>query len=150
MFPTNSPSRVVSRSRSRLAIFGLMLLLGALAVSALEAQRPKVRDRWVTLGSKNVTDALERDTISVSSRRSDFKALKLRVTKRPVQFRRLVVHFRNGGEQVHELNRVVEDGEFSPVIDLAGKDRKIEKIVMVYDAQSLSGKSARVTVLARR
>lgn len=128
----------------------LLLLLVAFAVSALEAQRPRNRDRWVVLGSKVVSDALEKDTIAVSSRRGDFKALKLRVTERPVQFRRIEVHFRNGAEQVLKMNRVVQDGKFTPTIDLPGGDRKIEKVVMVYDAQSLRGKSARVTVLARR
>lgn len=137
-------------ARRRTRVWVATSLMTLLVVSTLSAQRPRGRNAWVNLGTKVVSDALDRDTIKVSSQRTDFKALRLRVSDRPVQFRRIEIHFRNGQEQVIKGNQVVQAGRMTRIIDLQGRDRKIEKVVMLYDAQSLRGKSARVTVLARR
>ena len=48
-----------------------------------------------------------------------------------------------------ELRERIPSGGRSRELDLDGKERSVEKIVLVYDAQSLGGRSA-VTVFGRR
>ena len=152
----NAQTLSLDRFRRRRTLqTGVLLFLFLLIVgAAAEAQRGRrVRageGRWTLLGTKKVTDRVETDVIRVNARRTDFTKLKIRAQDKGVEFRRVVVHFRNGKKQEIELRRVIPAGGESRVIDLVGGDRRIEKIVMTYDAQSLGGRQALIKVLARR
>jgi hypothetical protein len=132
------------RSTALVALFVLLLGLAALAGEA-QADRG-----WALLGERRVSDAADHDTIVVTAARGDFRKLQLRVFERPVQFRRVVVHFASGADQELALRDVIRAGGRSRPIDLAGGDRVIRSIDLWYDAQSLSGKSALVRVLGQR
>jgi hypothetical protein len=125
----------------RRTILALMLVLGC-AVSAPGAQA----GRWELLGSRTVTDRADHDTVKVGGAKGDFTAVKLQVQRRAVNFRRVVIHFRNGDDQKVELRDTIGANHESRVIDIEGRDRVIRSIEFWYEAQSL-GRGGQATVL---
>jgi len=115
----------------------------ALATAALAA------DDWKLLGTRKVTDRVERDIFPVGARAGEYTAVQVRVQGVAVQFRSLTVHFVNGKRQEVELRDVIPAGGQSRVVDLVGDDRHIRSVELVYDSQSL-GKRATVRVWGRR
>ena len=132
------------RSIASLALLALVLGLVALPGTASAA------GGWTLLGERRVTDKVDHDTIAVTAARGDFRHLQFRVTGRPVQFHKVVVHFGNGESQEIELREVIRAGGRSRVIDLEGHDRVIRSIDLWYDAQSIGrGKGALVKVFGQ-
>lgn len=130
---------------SRMAALGVLFALASAGVAIA-----KSTPAWVLLGETAVTDALDHDVIPVTKAEGTFKAIRLRVFERSVQFRRVTIHFGNGTRQEVELRAVIPAGGESRVIDIAGGDRVINRIELVYDAQSLAGHRAVVRVFGRR
>jgi hypothetical protein len=129
----------------RRAILAVMVVL-VCAVSALDAQS----GRWELLGERTVTDRADHDTVKVGAAKGDFTAIKIEVRRRAVNFKRVVIHFRNGDDQKVELRDTIAANGESRVIDIDGKDRVIRAIDFWYDAQSLGrGGQATVRVLGR-
>lgn len=106
---------------------------------------PRARGGWELLGEKVVTDRLDRDVVVVTAAEGRFRAIRIEVRDRPVQFHKVVVNFGDGTSREIELRRVIRAGGQSRRIDLPGAARVIRSIEFVYDAQSLGG-SARVLV----
>ena len=140
---------MLTRRSFFLSLVALALLAQTVADPADAQRRHRRGGQWVKLGSKAVSDRVETDTIVVTRARGDFTAIKLKVTKRAVEFRDLEIRFANGDVQDVRLRRVIPKGGESRAIDLEGRDRVIRSIVLHYDAQSLGG-SARVDVWGRR
>jgi hypothetical protein len=134
--------------RSRLGAALAAAVVLSLFTSTLLAAAPQ-RPAWARLGTTTVSDKVDRDTINVTARRGDFKALQIRVFERDVEFREVSIRFANGDLETVELRRVIQAGGHSRVVDIPGKDRVIRAIELVYDAQSLGGKNARVEVWGR-
>ena len=107
-------------------------------------------DGQVLLGERHVTDRTERDTIKVGAERGKFKGIKVKATGAAVEFKRVVVHFENGDEQVFEKNRVLARGNKSRTIDLNGGPRFIEKVVFHYEARSRGWKGAELKLFGVR
>ena len=110
----------------------LLLAASLLAVTGSAADN----DRWIKLGQLHVTDRRDRDTVSVGVKKGRFEAIRLGAKGRDVQFHDLKVHFANGDVQDVRVRNVVKAGAWTRAIDLDGDRRGIEKIVMVYDAQT--------------
>lgn len=124
------------------------LLLVAASAAGLEAQRGP---RWTLLGARTVTDRGDHDTVRVTSSRGTFDAVRFEVRGRAVDFRRVVIHFANGGNQTVEMRDTIRAGRESRVIDVDGRDRVIQSIEFWYDANTVGrGARATVRVLARR
>jgi hypothetical protein len=104
--------------------------------------------RWEYLGARTVTDRLDHDVITVTAARGDFRAIKLAVQWRSVDFHRVVVHYANDDVREVELRQIIPAGGETRVIDLPGDERVIRKVSFWYDARSLGGK-AKVTLYAR-
>ncbi|MEJ8566528.1 hypothetical protein [Elongatibacter sediminis] len=71
----------------------------------------------VLLGKRHVNDLTERDVIEVGARKGVFTGLRIRASGAPIEFKRVVVHFENGGEQVFERNRGLRRGKTSRIIE---------------------------------
>jgi len=127
----------------------MKLLAVAVVLQMLFAGVAEAKRGWEVLGTLTVTDRVERDTLVVTRRKGTFRALKLKVFDRGVEFREMTIHFANGDDQEVALRRVIPAGGESRVIDVEGGDRVIRTIEFRYDAQSLGGKRARVRVLGR-
>ena len=109
------------------------------------------KDRWVNLGNLHVSDRTDRDTLRIGAKRGRFEAVRLGAKGRAVQFHDVKIHFANGDVQDVQLRNVVRAGQRTREIDLQGGKRAIEKIVMIYDAQTVRRhKGATVVVYARR
>ncbi|MFT5138511.1 MAG: hypothetical protein ACI9H8_000305 [Lysobacterales bacterium] len=98
------------------------------------------------LGERHVSDRTETDTISVGKSRGAFKSIQFKATGARIEFKRVVVHFENGSEQVFEKNRVLGKGDTSRKIDLEGGARFIDKIVFYYEARTVGWKGADIKV----
>ena len=127
--------------KNSIAAFAFLLLVSAL--TAVAADR-------VLLGERHVNDAGEKDTIEVGGDLGVFRGLQVQVTGSAVEFKRIVIEFENGQEQVFEKNRVLGKGEQSRVIDLNGGPRKIDKVVFQYEARSRGWKGANLKLYGVR
>jgi len=103
---------------------------------------------WVFLGQREVTDRADHDQIGVTAA-EDFESIRLEVRRAPVQFHRVVVHYRNGTSQEVDLRTVIPAGGQSRVIDLTGDERFIRSVEFWYDAQS-GGRRAIVRLLGAK
>ena len=130
--------------KSKTVWAGLVVLVACAAVS-LAADR----DGWRMLGSRKVTDRVDRDVIPVGAREGEFSAVQLRVQGVAVQFRSMTIHFVNGKRQEVELRDVIPAGGQSRVVDLVGDDRHIRSVEFLYDSQSL-GRRGTVRLWGRR
>jgi hypothetical protein len=130
----------------KLVVLSMVCVILAGAVGLLDAAP---RGRWRLIGERAVTDRVDHDVITVTRTRGQWNAIKIMVHKHAVQFRSVKVIYANGTVQDIELRNVIPAGGESRVIDLRGSDRTIQRIEMVYDAQSLGGQ-ALVKVFGRR
>jgi hypothetical protein len=108
-------------------------VFAASAFLALAAASPALA--WDVVGTRDVRDRTERDTIALNGHRQ-FDRIKLCVYRNPVHFLDLDVRFRNGGHQDVSLRQRINPGECTRVIDLVGDDRDITTISMVYEETS--------------
>lgn len=127
--------------KSLISVFTLSVLLASTAGFAADR---------VLLGERHVRDAGERDTIEVGADRGAFKGLQVQVSGSAVEFKRIVIHFENGEEQVLEKNRVLGKGDQSRVLDLNGGPRLIDKVVFHYEARSRGWKGANLKLFGVR
>lgn len=130
--------------RSIIFLMTALMILGCAAAESTPAQ-----DR-VLLGERHVSDRTERDTIQVGAKRGAFTGLRLKVNGAPVEFKRVVIHFENGSEQVFEKNRLLRKGDRSRVIDLEGGARLIDKVVFHYEARTRGWKGAEIKLFGIR
>ena len=140
----------MTNTRSLSVVLTVLLTL-VVANSGPVAAKSAKGGKWTSLGELHVKDRIDRDVLHLKSKKGTFDSIRLKVQGRAVQFRSLVIHYENGSEQEVALRSVIRAGKFSRVIDLDGKQRAIEKIVFVYDAQTLRpGKGAQIQVYGRR
>jgi hypothetical protein len=126
-----------------------LLLLVALCVSCASAGAQS--GRWTLLGTRTVTDRADHDIVRVTGRRGRFDAVKFEVRGRAVDFRRVIIHFANGGDQAVALRDTIRAGGETRAIDVDGRDRVIRSIEFWYDANTVGrGGRATVRVLGRR
>ncbi len=126
---------MLQRQGTTLVLFVCLLSL------ACAGARP-LPDGWERLGSRTVNHAIDRDEISVTARDGTFRKIKLRVRHRQVTFRDVKVHFANGDVQDVELRRAIPAGGETRVIDLAGRNRVITRVVFWYNTTRVRGKRA--------
>jgi hypothetical protein len=134
---------------TRTAFFTALVVLTLSALAGpVAAQR---RAGWTLLGTRNVSDRADHDTVAVTRARGTYDALRFEVRGKSVDFHRVVVHYANGGEQTLEMRETVRAGGTTRAIDLNGSDRVITHIDFWYDANTIGrGGSATVRVLGRR
>ena len=119
------------------------LLIAALGVFLLTSfNLPK----WDFLGSRTVDFKLDHDEIVVTGHEGKFDAIKIKVTRAPINMYKVVVHFGNGGEQNLEIANNFTPGSESRTINLKGEDRVIKRISFWYDTKKKATKKAIVEV----
>ncbi len=88
------------------------------------------------LGSRNVTDRADHDVIAVGASLGTFDRLQFRVSGHAVDFKRVVVHYVNGGDEELDLRDRIPAGGQTRWIDLRGTNRNIRSIELWYDAST--------------
>ncbi len=116
-----------------LSAAAMSALAGGAAVALLAAGPAAAQARWELLGSRQVGFQVDRETIGARHEGS-FVGLRICVARNAVQFRDLDVRFANGERQDLPINRLVRPGTCTPVLDLAGNQRRINEVVMRYNA----------------
>lgn len=110
------------------------VVIAVLVVSFFAAAESANAQGGVFLGARSVSDRGERDVIGVGGGKGEFRRLQFRVGARAVDFKRIVVHFENGGEEELDLRDRIPAGGQTRWIDLKGGTRKIDRIELWYDA----------------
>src|SRR5438552_9149171 len=77
------------------------------------------------LGTRDVSSRVDHDRITVTASRGDFRRIKFKVAKHPIEFYRVVVHFGNGSSQRLALRQQIPAGGESRWVDLQGNNRVI-------------------------
>jgi len=126
---------------SIIALSALLVLAASIWASA---------DDWVLLGTRTVALANDRDTIWVGEGMGTFKALKLRVVDRGVEFDHALVTFGNGRTVEAQIRSFIPAGGETRVLDLPGRERFISNIVMYYTTRPGTLDRAQVQVWGLR
>ena len=126
-----------------------MRKLGAAAAIAalLTAIPAAAQSGWTRLGGRDVSDSVDRDSISARDR-GEFRQIMICVEDAPVRFYDVVIRFRNGGTQDVRLRTLLRAGACTRDIALRGR-RNIEAVDFTYEAASLGRGRATVGLFAR-
>jgi hypothetical protein len=122
----------------------LLTLLGA--VTRLHAQGRV--EGWQHLGSAHVDGRADHDKIEVGG--GAFTSLSMGVTNGAVGFERVVVHFRNGADEVLPVGTVVRSGGRTPAIPLRGGAREVRSVEVWYQKGRWGEGKPRVDLFGRR
>ena len=114
------------RSRNALTVFAALLLLIGLS-QTLKAQN------WIHLGDKHVDGNSDHDKISLGSSEGTFRQLQIRVDDAPVNFKRVVVHFGNGGDEELQFREIINAGGSTRPLNLRGRRRVIKSVEFWYE-----------------
>jgi len=123
----------------------LLAMMPALVGSA-EAQRRDRGDGWELLGRQEVGLGVDRDVIKVGRREGRFTRIALEVARNDVEIKDLTVVFGNGRKQDVKVRQFIRAGGRTRPIDLAGDERFIDRIVIVYRSRPGSRDRAVVSV----
>jgi hypothetical protein len=128
--------------KAKLLVVGALMMFGTVANAAPAAA-------WELLGTRVVSDRMERDTIFVPGH-ARYRQIKLCVYRNPVRIYDLDVNFRNGGHQDVAVRSRINAGSCTRNIDLNGHRRDIKNIKLRYEETSWGRRhSATVRVFAR-
>lgn len=126
------------RKFTMFAMLAFVLVGGAVAASA---------QSWVDLGTREVLDRADKDSWQVGKDKGEFKAIKLSVRERQVRFYSVEVKYENGRTEMFQVRNLINAGGQTRVLDLKGKDRFIDEVVIVYEASTARrGKRSHVTL----
>lgn len=123
-----------------LTFFSLITLL----LTTLTIQ-PAQASGWTLLGEKQVSRRTETDTLHVSAREGLFRKIQFKVRGADVDFKRVIIHYRNGQTREIAMKGLVRKNGSSRQIDLPGKARSIEQVSFWYQTKGTG--RAQATVL---
>ena len=119
-----------------------------MAATALTVAAPAAAQlTWVELGSREVSDRVERDVIHAEGGQI-YNQIRLCVDRAPVRFHDVDVRYSNGATQSLSVRDLVARGRCTAPLDLRGRNRDIESVTFTYEAASLRRRTARVRLLA--
>lgn len=127
----------------RLAVLSFILLV---TVAASAAQQ---RDRWESLGQREVDFRNDRDQIEVGRNEGRFRQLQIRVKNAPIEISDMVITMGNDQVVRPKMRHKFTAGSGSQIIDLPGERRSIKRIDFSYKSISRREGKGTVEVLAR-
>jgi len=89
----------------------------------------KVRGNWKLLAKRVVDYTFDRDVISAHKTTPIYSTIKIKVREESLTVRKVTVVFKSGTNQEVNLLKDLDKGTDGKIIDLAGADRGIEKIL---------------------
>lgn len=128
--------------------FGKSVLVASTVLFVL-ASSVAFAAEWRKLASRDVTDKVDHDTVDFGPRQGVVNQLKFKVRKNGVHFMKVVVHYRNGGDEKIEMKDNVPAGGESRAINLNGGTRKIKQIEFWYEANSVGKGGASIDVFGK-
>lgn len=126
-------------------------LTAALAVMAalITPVAPVQAASWKHIGSRSVSDTLERDTI-YGAGDGRFREIRICAEQRAVRIQSVEITFGNGERQTVETRRRIGAGTCTRGIDLAGLERVIRTVTFDYQTAAAAGPQAVVSVFGQR
>jgi len=104
---------------------------------------------WDRLGMRMVGFQVDRDAFDLQGE-GRFRAIRLCVARNAVQFRDVEVHFGNGERQDLPVRRYIRAGACTPALDFTGRERRVRRVVMIYNAVPNFRGQAAVTLYGLR
>lgn len=139
--------------KNSIYLIGLMLLMFCTSVSAQKVARPRggAVGSWRVLGVTHARHTADHDAIIVSGPYDYFRKLKFKVTDSPLNMKRMIVRYDDGGapENIEVRYNIPRGGE-SRVIDLRGGRRKIKSVEFWYDTKGFLNGKADVTLFGMK
>ena len=133
------------RGRALVSVYGLHPTMG----QGPGPGGPTRPGAWDRLGMRMVGFQVDRDAFDLQGE-GRFRALRLCVARNAVQFRDVEVHFGNGERRDLPVRRFIRAGACTPALDLAGRERRIRRVVMTYNAVPNFRGQAAVTLYGQR
>ena len=110
---------------------------------------PTTEGMWDRLGTRIVGFQADRDGFDLQGE-GRFRALRLCVARNSVQFQQVEVHFRNGEQQQLPVRHFVRAGACTPPLDFDGRERRLQRVVMIYNTVPNFRGQAAVTLYGQR
>lgn len=104
---------------------------------------------WEYLGEAHVDGNVDHDKIKVGKKEGRFHSLQIRVDRAPIEFRHIVVHYANGGNEEVQVRQKIRAGGVSRDIDLRGGDRAIESVEFWYEKANYGSTRPRLRLYGR-
>jgi len=104
---------------------------------------------WDRLGTRTVGFQVDRDSFDLQGE-GRFRAMRLCVARNAVQFREVEVHFGNGEQQQLPVRHYVRAGACTPPLDFHGRERRLRRVVMMYNSVPNFRGQAAVTLYGQR
>jgi len=133
------------RGRATVSVYGLRTAMGP----GPGADGPTQPGMWDRLGTRVVGFQVDRDGFDLEGE-GRFRALRFCVARNSVQFRSAEVHFRNGEQQQLPVRHFVRAGACTPALDFDGRERRIRRVVMIYNSVPNFRGQAAVTLYGQR
>lgn len=120
---------------------------GRMAVA--QVPPPPQPGAWSVLGCRDVDFRIDRDVIQVDRREGSFTAIRLRAAGNDVRVLDLKVIYGNGEPDDIPVRAVIRAGQQSGSLDLHGRNRRIDRIQMIYASRPNFRGHARICVEGR-
>lgn len=133
-------SRPGSRERATVAVYGLR---------DFAPPPPPAAARWEELGCSKAGFRPDKDVIHVGRHEGRFRQIQLRVFRNRVYINNLRVVYGNGAPDDLPVRSEIRAGGESRPLDLAGGDRFIDRVELVYQAQPNFRGAAKLCVYGR-
>ncbi len=131
------------RGRALVSVYGLHPMMGP------GPGGPTRPGMWDRLGMRMVGFQVDRDAFDLQGE-GRFRAIRLCVARNAVQFRDVEVHYGNGERQELPVRRFIRAGACTPPLDFAGRERRVRRVVMTYNAVPNFRGQAAVTLYGLR
>ncbi len=116
----------------------IMSIIFSFSFSELAAQPGK----WEVLGKRKVNMKADHDEIPVTILSGTFTSIRFKVLYAPIYVKNFRVIYGNGTSENFVVNKRIQKGNFSRIIDLKGNKRIIKKINLNYNTiPKFKGKS---------
>jgi Protein of unknown function (DUF2541) len=130
-------------NKSICRIFLLLVMSLVIGAASAIAQDGKL------LGTRDITDRVDHDTIYVTAFRGELKQIKFRVTGNPVRLYRCVITYGNRGQDRCNIRALIRGGGETRWIDLHGNSRIIHKVDLWYDSKTAGFRRSRIWLYGR-
>ena len=130
------------RSHTKI-LLPLLFLIFAVSTASVSAQTD-----WKKIGDENVNFTVDHDSIDVNDD-SRIRELRMSIKNAPINFKRIVVHYKDGQKQELDFMENVAMNSDARVIQLAGDGHVIDRVEYWYETASLGGKKAHITLYGR-
>ena len=107
----------------------------ATLTSSLSLSTPALASGWDLLGTLNVREQVDVDTITLPGNRK-FDRIRICAYRAPVRIIDIDVHYENGGHQDISTRWEIRPGDCTRNIDLNGNNRNIRAIALKYEENS--------------